>query len=88
MADALHRLGVACEEYPDGLRIDGPMPVHAEAVQFEPPDDHRVVMALALLGTRLPGGVEMTNPQAVDKSWPEFFGWLGRVSEITWTYYV
>ena len=40
-------------------------------------------MALALLGTRLPSGVELSNPMAIEKSWPGYFEWLGRVCQVT-----
>ena len=84
MAEGLAALGVRCEERPDGLAVEGPMPTHETPVHLPTPDDHRVVMALALLGSRVPGGVEIDNPAAVRKSWPDYFDWLGRVSEVTW----
>ena len=59
------------------------MPVHEAPVFVPTPADHRIVMAIALLGTRIPGGVEIGNPEAVAKSWPGYFEWLGRVSEVT-----
>lgn len=46
------------------------------------PADHRVVVALALLGTVLPGGVALAHAEAAAKSWPGFFAWLGRVAEV------
>jgi len=83
MADALATLGVSCVEMEDGIQVTGPVPVQGGPVALELPNDHRVVMALALLGTRLPHGIELSNPCAVEKSWPDYFGWLGRVSELT-----
>lgn len=83
MARALEALGVECKELRSGLRITGPIRAQPTPVALPAPDDHRIVMALALLGTRLPGGVEIENPGAVEKSWPGYFDWLGRVSQVT-----
>jgi 3-phosphoshikimate 1-carboxyvinyltransferase len=83
MAEALRALGVACEEAADGLRVDGPIPAQGTPVRVPTPWDHRVVMAVALLGTRLPAGVELDNSAAAAKSWPGFFAWLARVGEVT-----
>lgn len=83
MAGALQALGVTCEEHPDGLTVEGPMPVHEAPVFVETPDDHRIVMAVSLLGTRIPGGVDIANAEAVAKSWPDYFDWLASVSEVT-----
>ena len=83
MSVALTSLGAACRELPDGLVVEGPLPAHDAAVDVPTPDDHRIVMAVALLGTRIPGGVVLDNPRAVEKSWPDYFDWLGRVAEVS-----
>ncbi|MCB9871318.1 MAG: hypothetical protein H6837_15790 [Planctomycetes bacterium] len=82
MARALEALGATCRELPDGLVVDGPLPEAHGAIRVPAPPDHRVVMAVALLGTRLPHGLEVENPEAVAKSWPRFFDWLGRVAVV------
>lgn len=84
MAQVLGALGVACTEQPDGLSIEGPMPTHDQPRFVPTPADHRIVMATALLGTKIPGGVEIDNAEAVTKSWPDYFDWIARVSEVTW----
>ena len=84
MGDALNVLGVKCTELANGLVVEGPMPVHECPVAVPTPDDHRVVMAVALLGTRIPGGIEIQNPEAAEKSWPSYFDWLAKVAEVTW----
>lgn len=38
--------------------------------------DHRVVQAFAMLGQRLSRKIHFTNPEAVNKSWPEFWNFL------------
>ena len=82
MAAAMETLGVQCQEFADGIEVTGPVKAHEVPVSLPCPDDHRVVMALALLGTRLPGGIELDNPSAVEKSWPGYFDWLSRVSSV------
>ena len=83
MAEALTALGVTCEERTHGLAVEGPLPEPRGPVALKTPPDHRVVMALALLGTKLPFGVVVEHGDAVEKSWPDFFAWLGRVAEVT-----
>jgi len=46
--------------------------------QIEAPDDHRVVMAVALRQTSLGLPVRVSNKECVAKSWPQFWVWLGR----------
>lgn len=82
MAEGLGRLGARCEELPDGLVVRGPLPEQAGMVQLDCPDDHRIVMALSLLGTRLPAGIQIAPSEAVRKSWPGFFAWLSAVAEV------
>jgi 3-phosphoshikimate 1-carboxyvinyltransferase len=70
MVAELRRLGVAVDEYPDGLTI---MP--AERIQparVQTYDDHRMAMAFALVGLRSPG-VEIENPGCVAKTFPNYF---------------
>lgn len=82
MSIALQAAGLGCEELDDGLEVRGPLPAIAETVVLPAPPDHRVIMALALLGTVLPGGVALDGAEAVAKSWPSFFDWLGRVAAL------
>lgn len=75
MSAELARLGVAVAERSDGLRIPGlwahrpppgsPVLVHAHG-------DHRIAMALALVGLRRPG-VTIDDPLVVAKSYPDFW---------------
>lgn len=83
MAVGLAAAGVTCVELPDGLIVEGPPAPSGAGPQVLPTaPDHRVVMALSLLGTTLPQGVVVENSHAVDKSWPGFFDWLGRVAVV------
>lgn len=76
MVSVLRGVGAECEEFHDGIRVRKPMPEARQAVVLPTPDDHRIVMAAALLGTRQPGEVVLEHPDAVAKSWPGFFDWL------------
>ena len=78
----LHACGVECDSTPDSLTVTGPIRRRGPVVIPCPPD-HRIVMAFALLGSVLDGGVEVDQPQAVQKSWPKFFEWLGAFATVT-----
>ena len=65
----LRRLGAGASASADALRIE-PRPLHAARIATY--DDHRMAMAFALAGLRVPG-VEIENPACVAKTWPGFF---------------
>ncbi|MBB4683027.1 3-phosphoshikimate 1-carboxyvinyltransferase [Amycolatopsis jiangsuensis] len=74
LATELSGLGAGVTETGDGLRIT-PAPLHGGV--FRTYDDHRLVMAAAVLGLRVPG-VRVENPGTVGKTFPEFTGtWDG-----------
>jgi 3-phosphoshikimate 1-carboxyvinyltransferase len=68
-AAGLRRLGQEVEEYDDGLRII-PKPVKPAVVPTC--GDHRIAMAFALVGLRVPG-VVIADPECVTKTFPDFF---------------
>jgi 3-phosphoshikimate 1-carboxyvinyltransferase len=65
----LRRIGIAAEELPDGLRIQGGNPHGADIETYA---DHRMAMSFAVLGARVPG-VRIGTPECVSKSYPTFF---------------
>ena len=65
----LRRIGIAAEELPDGLRIQGGAPHGADIETYA---DHRMAMAFAILGARVPG-IRIGTPECVSKSYPTFF---------------
>ncbi|MGQ9669525.1 MAG: 3-phosphoshikimate 1-carboxyvinyltransferase [Desulfosoma sp.] len=69
VATELQRLGVSVEQYPDGLRIQGP-PQRGDAITTY--NDHRMAMAFAVLGLRVPG-TTIRGASAVAKSFPGFW---------------
>ena len=67
----INALGGDITERPDSLTIR-PRPLRAEPGHvFESYDDHRMVMAAAVLGLAVPG-IEVTNVATVGKTFPDF----------------
>ncbi len=65
----LSQLGVAVEERPDGLSVH---PGRPRFGAIDPHNDHRVAMAMSLVG--LAGdGVRITHPNCVSKTCPDYF---------------
>ncbi len=78
LAKEINALGGDITELPDGLQIR-PRPLRAQASDgpFGTYNDHRMVMAAAVLGLAVPG-VRVANAQTVAKTFPEFTGvWAG-----------
>ena len=71
----LQRCGVDAQEEPDGLVVR-PVSGAPRAARVRTYHDHRMAMALALLGLRVPG-IEIEEPDVVAKSFPTFWSALG-----------
>jgi 3-phosphoshikimate 1-carboxyvinyltransferase len=69
IAGEFRKLGGSVVVYDDGLEVV-PAPLHGGRVATH--DDHRMAMAAALIGLRVPG-VEVENPGCVVKSFPSFW---------------
>ena len=78
LAKEINALGGDITELPDGLQIrPRPLRAHASDGPFGTYDDHRMVMAAAVLGLAVPG-VRVANAQTVAKTFPDFTGvWAG-----------
>ncbi len=85
----LTRLGIRCEEYPDGLKIY-PLAAAEKAYERESGpeiketvidtyNDHRMAMSFAVLGTRIPG-VVIDNPDCSRKTFDGFFDLLSHIT--------
>ncbi|MEM6453696.1 MAG: 3-phosphoshikimate 1-carboxyvinyltransferase [Acidobacteriota bacterium] len=77
MATELRRTGAEAREHDDGLEIDGTWSDPATApppspVSIETYHDHRIAMAMALVGLRR-SGVQIQQPGVVAKSYPDFW---------------
>ena len=71
IAKEINALGGDVTELPDGLAVR-PRPLHASPGHaFESYDDHRMVMAAAVLGLAVPG-IEVPNVATVGKTFPGF----------------
>jgi 3-phosphoshikimate 1-carboxyvinyltransferase len=71
IAKEINALGGDVTELPDGLAIR-PRPLRAgPGHKFESYDDHRMVMAAAVLGLAVPG-IDVPNVATVGKTFPEF----------------
>jgi 3-phosphoshikimate 1-carboxyvinyltransferase len=66
------KLGGQVSELPDGLQVQ-PRPLRAAAEPFDSHNDHRMVMAAAVLGLAVPG-LQVRNAATVGKTFPEFIG--------------
>jgi 3-phosphoshikimate 1-carboxyvinyltransferase len=76
----LRRCGVDAEEEPDGLVVRPPAaglaaPSGPHAARFNTYDDHRIAMAFALVGLRVPG-IEVDGAECVAKTFPDYFAVL------------
>jgi 3-phosphoshikimate 1-carboxyvinyltransferase len=71
LAAEIGGLGGDVSELPDGLQIR-PRPLRADGAVFASHDDHRLVMAAAVLGLALPGGLRVDHAATVGKTFPAF----------------
>ena len=70
IAAGLRRLGARVETAADSLTI---WPARLRPATVDPEGDHRIAMGLALTGLRIPGGVRVSSPEVVAKSFPGFW---------------
>jgi 3-phosphoshikimate 1-carboxyvinyltransferase len=70
LAAEIGALGGDVTELPDGLAVR-PRPLRAGSEPFDSHDDHRLVMAAAVLGLVVPG-LTVRNAATVGKTFPEF----------------
>jgi 3-phosphoshikimate 1-carboxyvinyltransferase len=75
IAAELRRLGAVVHEFEDGLEIH---PSQVKPATIETYDDHRIAMAFAIAGLKVPG-IRIRNPRCVEKTYPDFFDDLQRL---------
>jgi 3-phosphoshikimate 1-carboxyvinyltransferase len=81
IAKEINALGGDVTELPDGLAVR-PRPLRAEPGHaFESYDDHRMVMAAAVLGLAVPG-IEVPNVATVGKTFPDFTALWGELAGV------
>ncbi|HTW88904.1 MAG TPA: 3-phosphoshikimate 1-carboxyvinyltransferase [Candidatus Binataceae bacterium] len=76
LAVELARIGASVREFDDGLLIEPASGLRPAAIETY--DDHRIAMAFAVAGLRLPG-LKIRNPGCVAKTYPNFFADLARL---------
>ncbi|OCT13969.1 3-phosphoshikimate 1-carboxyvinyltransferase [Paenibacillus pectinilyticus] len=69
ICEELSKLGIRVDEHQDGLTIYPGQPV---AAVLDSHDDHRMAMALSLIGVRVPD-IRISDPGCVSKTCPDFF---------------
>ena len=70
MAQELSKIGASVKELEDGLIIEGARDMHGSLIDTY--DDHRIAMAFAVAGLRVPG-IRIKDPDCVRKSFPSFW---------------
>lgn len=79
MAQALRGMGIAVEEFPDGMRIEGKK--KWKGTLCETHGDHRIAMSMAIAGLVAEGGNEIDDVACIDTSFPGFLGLLETSTE-------
>lgn len=79
MAAGLAALGMDVEERPDGMRVRGGRPIRGGGI-VESRGDHRVAMALAVLGTFAGAPLTVRDVACVQTSYPAFWGDLAHLT--------
>jgi 3-phosphoshikimate 1-carboxyvinyltransferase len=80
LAGEIGALGGDLRERGDGLEIR-PRPLRGDGAVFASHDDHRLVMAAAVLGLAMPGGLRIGNAGTVGKTFPAFTQMWAAMSE-------
>jgi 3-phosphoshikimate 1-carboxyvinyltransferase len=76
MAETLRAFGVACEERPDGLEIEGAGDRPLTPADVPSRGDHRIAMAAAVLGLAASGPTRVRDADCIATSFPRFVGTL------------
>lgn len=75
VVENLSRVGVRCDEQPDGFTVYPGTPRGADLPSY---DDHRVAMAFSILAVAA-GDMRILDPGCVSKTCPNFFDLLGEM---------
>jgi 3-phosphoshikimate 1-carboxyvinyltransferase len=70
MAAGLRTLGIAVEERPDGMVIQGGQPLGPG--RCDATGDHRIAMSFAIAAHATPGGIAIQGAEAMSSSYPTF----------------
>ena len=72
----LRAFGVAVEEQPDGMIVEGPTTLKTPTEPLASHGDHRIAMSMAMLATFGSGPVEVSDVACVNTSYPDFWSHL------------
>lgn len=78
MAKALRGMGVAVEEFSDGMKIQGTKKWRGADVETH--GDHRIAMAMTVAGLLAEGGNRIDDEACIDTSFPGFMKLLSRLT--------
>lgn len=76
LSSELGKIGADTRIEDDSLAI---LPGALRPAVIDPHGDHRIAMSFAVAGLRI-GGIEVTNPSVVNKTWPGFWANLDRLA--------
>jgi 3-phosphoshikimate 1-carboxyvinyltransferase len=68
----LRKLGATVETGKDWIRVTPPSSVGLKGASIATYDDHRMAMAFAVAGLRVPG-IRIQDPRCTGKTYPEYF---------------
>jgi len=77
VARELSKIGTSVKELEDGLIIEGAKDMHRSMIDTY--DDHRIAMAFAVAGLRVPG-IRIKDPACVQKSFPSFWQYWQKIT--------
>ncbi len=76
LAEGLRAMGTRVEERPDGLSIQGGLPLRGARVRAH--GDHRIAMALSVAALAAGGDSHVEDAECASVSFPEFYSFLER----------
>ena len=81
IVNELTRLGISCEETEDGLIIHPKTPKCSDEnpVVIQTYEDHRMAMAFAVIGTKVPG-IRINDPHCCRTTFENHFEWLTKLN--------
>ncbi len=79
IARELGRMGSVMTEHPDGLEIQGGIPL--QGAEVESYADHRIAMSLAVAALVGQGSTQIAGANCASISYPDFFSTLGSLTE-------
>ena len=77
VVNALHSCGIATTEYADGYTVTGG---ELKSATIDSDGDHRIAMSFIIAG--LKSGMEVTDLECIDTSFPNFFELLQKITKV------